>query len=348
MADNKIDLQQATQNIELKIVQDNIRLLQQYTRATDENTKNEIKKQMHKLVQGLLERNYTPEDLITRLEKAIKLNKFRPHNLSLFLLAKSNDLDNISGDFDTFDPELAKLSKDTEKNGSEIRKKFNAATVNRFDLSKQFVQDWIGRLIEHSDLMKEVRTAVGYNKIPAYNNLFQALAKDFCNKYDIPEKSVDVKVVKTWATSDIKPIASAEETAAFVKDAWSINMPPQTTIAERNAILEKLKNSPQSLPNASVKKMVRVNFSLAEEMAQKFRTNLFVIMMANFAHEMNHVLDSLKPREGALGPQVKLIDQKTYVDMHKDKSEYYQSATELSSYEITQEMIEQLKSLNRY
>jgi len=66
-------------------------------------------------------------------------------------------------------------------------------------------------------------------------------------------------------------------------------------------------------------------------------------MIGIFAHEMHHALDYQKPRQGALGPQIYEIDQKTYVRPAQDEKAYHDSATEKSSYTIQNELYEQLK-----
>lgn len=348
MIDIKNKFQAAKRDIELEIVRNNIDLLRQYIDAQDDNARNKIQEQMHALTRGLLSKGYTPEDLITRLEKAIKLNEYRPKNLSLFLLAKSDDLDYIGGEFNTFNPNLSKLSKNIEKNAAEIRNEFNVATINRVDLAQQFTQDWIRRLTQHKGLTNKVRNANSRNeKITAYDELFRALGKDFCDEYDIPQKVVDIKVVENWDKSDIKPSSAAEETPAYVTDGWGIEIPNNVSKEEHSKIIAEFTKSPKTYPGAFKKKLVRINFDITNNDAQKHEFEPFVIMCANFGHEMNHVLDALKPREGALGPQVQPLDKQTYVGMEKDKTEYHKSATELASYEVTYEMVKQLKDLWR-
>lgn len=333
--------QSAKYNVELEIVKDNINLLQQYAKATDDKTRADIHKQMHALVQGLLKKGYSPNDLIERLNKAIKLNEYRPKNQSLFLLAKSDDLDYIGGEYDTFNPSLSKLAKDINKNEDAIRDSFDHLTVNRFDLVKQFTKDWIRRLDQHKDLIEKVRKAPDQEKMEVYEELLKALAKDFCKEYDIPEDMVRIRVVENWAKAGIK---KTDKTLASTDDAWNIVLPPDTPQEKRDKLISEIAKDPYNHPEAKKLKIVSMNFELMQKDAQKNNIDLFVYIMESFAHEMGHVLDILKPREGALGPQVQMIDKKTYTDINADKKRYYQSATELSSYEISLQMMNELKN----
>ena len=75
------------------------------------------------------------------------------------------------------------------------------------------------------------------------------------------------------------------------------------------------------------------------------REDLFNVLVSVFAHEMHHALDFLQPRQGALGPQIERIDDKIYVEHKDDEKAYSESATEISSYEIEHELLNQLKNM---
>ncbi len=346
MSETKTDkFQTSKRNVELEIVQKDIELLRKYVQAKGDNKRKKIHEQMHAKIQILLNMGYTPDYLIPRLEKAIKLDKFRPKNTSLGLLSVNEDLDYINGEFDTFDRKLGKLGKDIDKNAGQIRNRFNAVTENRDILSEQFAQDWIRRLGQHKDLVDKVSNANSKTeKIAAYNELFCVLVKDFCQEYNIPEESVYVEVVENW---EKRNISSSEEIPAFVEDAHGITYPGGLSAEEKKSILEEFKKSPKTYPGAYEKKLVWVNFDSTNKNAKNTNIPTFVLMLVHFAHEMSHVLDRLKPREGALGPQTRILDAKTYVSQSKNEAEYHKSATELAAYHVTGAMARYLKDFWR-
>lgn len=339
----KQKLENATRNIEIEIAQQEINLLRQYIQAPDAATQEKIKAQMHPMTRGTINKLISPQELVTRLEAAIKQNEYRPRNMSLFQLAISKDLDYIHGEFNTFDHKLSQMSKDKTK-VAEIRKQFNADTGNRFDLAKQFAYDWIRRMGQHPELADAARSADADTEVIAYNALLNAMTTDFCKEYNLAPKSIDVAVVKNWDQSDIVPPASSQ-TGAFMKSRYVLEVPDEISVGEIEKIVKEFKKSPKTYPGAIEQKAIRLNLKFAKENQTKTGIKVFDRIIAIFAHEMNHALDDLKPREGASGPQVHKIDKEIYTEFQQDRDEYHRSATERTSYAIEHEITEQLKNM---
>ena len=332
------------QNIEIQNAQQAIYLLKSYATAKTQEEKDELLKQLYD-VDGFAywyvkEHGYEPLDLAQKIEKAIKLNKYRPKNLAIAELAVSTDLDYIGGDFDTFDSRINKMFKKKES-PEKIRNYFKAATANIYVLAKQFSNDWIRRLNDHKDLADAARNADENTAVDAYNKLFEALTKDFCQKYNC---YINSKVITDWATSDVKPKDGWDNTLGYQKPAHGLDLPKNISKEDKSKLIEEFSKDPDKHPGSRRESYVRINITNTRKKHPE-PTDFFYTMISVFAHEMHHALDYQKPREGALGPQIEYIDAKTYTRPTENIKSYHKSATEISSHEIQYELFEQLKNM---
>ena len=332
------------QNIEIQIAKQTIELLKQYASEKTQTQKDALLKQLRITNLGayilITKQNYNPSDLVIRIEKAIKLNQYRPRNMSITQLAVSKDLDYIAGDYDTFDRKLNKLVKD-KADPDKIRERFIGGTANIYVLAKQFSADWIERLNNHKNLVNAARVANVDNAVTAYNELFNVLTSDFCQEYDC---RIDSKVITDWATSDIKPHDGWERAKGYHKPAYGLNLPQNTPADEKAKILEEFRKNPAEYPKTKRVSFVRINITnIRKEHPEP--TDFFYTMISLFAHEMHHALDYIHPRQGALGPQIERIDAQTYTNPTENEERYYAAASEISSYEIQHELFNQLKNM---
>ena len=319
MVEKKQTFDNAKRNIEIEIVRDNIELLKKYKVAKTEEEKNQIMSEMDDygaaLLRGLLrDKKFTIDEFITRLHKAIELDSYRPRNLSLFEFALSKDLYDIGGEFDTFSDSLSKAHKEGESEDA-IRHMYNSLTVNRFTLAKQFVHDWIRRLNANRDLVEVARNAKPDEEIDAYNKLFSKLARDFCDEYNFPRSVFNVKVVKDWVSSDVRP--GDENANGCCIESVVLDLPKNLSDEEKAKIRQEFLKSPQNHPMARNGALVRINIGNIKK-NYKDKNDFFYEMMNTFTHEMHHGLDNVAPSLGALGPQVFRSDKKTYVLSNKD------------------------------
>ena len=318
-------------NIEIESAKQAIKLLKQYVSANTAAQKAEILDRLHdeNLTVYLLitKSGYEPEILISKMEKALDLDKYRPKNLSIPLLAISPDLDFIGGEFDTFDYGLHKMFKDKES-PENIRQKFRAATVNVYLLAEQFTADWIRRLKKHSDLVIAARDANDKNAIDAYNKLFEALTDDFSKEYD--NIKIHSQGVPDWEHSDIQPKPELWDSISGMH-SFVTALVLDTDMPEVEQ--QRLKEDYEKNPENHKWSLVRINITNARKL-NKVPKDFFIEMIGLFVHEIHHVLDAQRPRMGALGPQVAEIDRNIYVSPAKGEKEYRDSATEISSYAI--------------
>ena len=331
-------------NIEIKSALQTIELLKQYSFATTQDEKDKLLKQMDD-IDGFANRLLTifsPDELIEKITKAISLDQYRPKNLPITLFAVNKDLNYINGEFDTFNRELSQMFKNNE-NPEKIRDKFKTGTVNVYMLAKQFSADWIRRLNNHKDLVDSARNANKQNIIDAYNKLFDALTKDFCKEYDC---HIDSRVITDWENSDVKPNGGYDITDGFHKQTFSVAYPQNISETEKKELVNEFLKDPEKHPNAYKSSVVRVNITNVKK-HHPDKNDFFYSMVSVLAHEIHHVLDYQKPRQGALGPQIQYIDHATYVPAHINDKAYHESATEISSYEIDHELFNQLKK-SRY
>ena len=324
-------------NIEVQIAAHQIKLLKQYAK----NPTQRALQQMHPMVRAILSRKtYSPETLAMRIAAAIKLDNYRPRNMSLFQLAISNDLNHISGKFNTFDSKLSRMAQ-SQKNLNKILDRFDSATINRIDLAKQFANDWIRRINQHPDLALAAQKSRGKNAIDAYNNLFNALRDDFCREYKLDPESVLIEVIDGWDNSVIRP-EDTSEVNGFTNSGYILEFPKDTSSGEIDKLYQEFLKSPETHPMAKQQHWVIID--LYNCRANRGHTTVFNQMMTTFAHEMHHALDNLLPRAGALGPQVRKIDKETYHTAAKNINSYHKSATERSSYAIGDELMKRLKN----
>jgi len=328
-----------TEDQEIQIAKHTINLLKELASVQTQEQKDALLMQLsivnlwaHK---ALTQKHFDPLDLAKRIEKAIELDKYRPKNMNLVQLAISEDLDYIGGDFDTFDRKLNKMFKDNA-DPDKIRDRFKAGTANIYTLAKQFSADWIQRLKNHKDLVDVARKADTEKMLDAYNNLFRALSQDFCTEYNCV---IDAKLVQDWATSDERP--KDLTLSGFHSPRRFLELTNDMSDAEKQKKKEEFLKDPNNHPDSKKMSIVRINLGNIVNITDP--KDLFATLISTFAHEMHHALDYQNARQGALGPQISLIDAKTYVPHEKDKQAYFSSASEISSYEIEHELLNQLK-----
>lgn len=331
------------ENIEIKNALQTMELLKQYDNAKNEDTKNSFLSQLRDVNSVaytlLTEHSFTPAQMITGLEKAIKLNKFRPKNISLTQLAVSKDVDYINGEFDTFDRKLSQMVKNKEA-PTKIRKRFIAGTANIYLLRKQFAYEWIQMLIKHKKLVVAARKANPDTAFDAYNKLLQLLNQDFCKKYDC---HINFKIVTDWAQSDVKPRkAGWAKTNGYQQSGYGLHLKNKMSMMKAHKMLDEFHKHPSTCPGAYRKAAVRINITNVKK-SHPDKIDFFFTMLKIFVHETHHALDYIHPRKGALGPQIERIDASIYVHPEENIDEYYNSATEISSYTIENTVYKQLQ-----
>lgn len=315
-------------NIEIQDAQQQIKLLTKYIHTNSSIQKRFIFKQFNDIVQHVLNKKIIePTTLIKQIETAIDKDKYRPRNLPICMLALyTQDLENIHGDFDTFDNRFVKMQHNhISKN--KIRQSFNSTILNRKSLSRQFAHDWTRYIARHEQLAKTTKNANNSMSILLYNKLFKKLADDFCTEHNIPTNNIDIQVVENWYYSDLRHHG--------------------TELEKKKVLGITLFNNKSDITNKYDKIQVILSFNGILKTSRKEHIKLFDYMLSALAHEMNHILDEIQPRHGCVGPQVMTLDNKTYAGGHTDKQAYFQSATEISSFAIQDEIIKQLKQYCR-
>lgn len=332
-------------NIEIQSAKKAIVLLKKIASAKTQDKRNTLLEELQSVYMWayklLKRKNYDPRDLATKMERALELDQYRPKNMAIAQLATSKDLEYINGEFDTFDPELQKMFKNNEK-PDKIREAFRGGTANIYVLAKQFSADWIDRLNNHKDLVDAARDADDEHAVDAYDKLFYALTQDFCKEHNC---HIISKVITDWATSDEKPEKKGwNYISGYHVAAHGISLPNNLPESEKNKIIAEAKKHPLEHPDSHPLSLVYMNINVARK-AHPDQTDFFYYMISAFAHEMHHALDYQQSRQGALGPQIAIIDNRIYVPPTKSQKKYGQSATEISSYEIQYELYNQLKNI---
>ena len=342
MKDKSIIFNKSRSNIEIQIVRDNIKLLEQYKKAKTKQEQSDIKSQFHPMCKKMLEiHDFTVDEYISRLKKAISLDKYRPRNLSIFQMAASQDLDFIKGAFNSFSKKLAKNIKNRVPE-EEIREAFYYLTLNRFDLSEQIAYDWIQRLNKNKKLVNAARKAEKNYEKQAYQKLFNALTADFCSDYGLGPDRISVKIIDDWKKSDIKPKCQDSREKGYQTVGYRLEIPQGLSDKEIQKIKHEFMKSPSTYPCSKPVSFIRLHFNNIKN-SKNLSNNFFYNMITILAHELNHSIDSLKPELGAVGPQLIQQDKITYKEPSENFEAYKQSATELSSYTIEHTLLKQLQ-----
>ena len=289
---------------------------------------------------------FSPDELITRITKAVSLNRHRPKNMPIVSLALSDDLYDVHGDFSTFDLELSKMDR-TQENPDKMREHFKQGIKNLDIMTKQFTYDWIQRLNKHKDLVQAARTAKGKKEIEAYNNLFQALVEDFVKEYN--DVHIDVKMTKNYKScvKELKSmnikITSSEQCNGTHLHRYNFFKPLTASQEKKLKAIKNFEKRPDLLPKFTRESIIRIIFDNIKTTVQP--EYLFYKIISIFVHEMHHALDLQRPNDGALGPQIYQADNEIYTSYNTDVQKYLSSATEISSYAIENELYKQLKSI---
>ena len=307
MTDKTKTFRSATNNLEIKVAIQQVRLLKQYMAAKTEAQKNKLAEKFVFEIPIMLKK-FPPEILIERLEKAIALDKYRPRNLSVYTFANLRDLDYIDGEFSTFDSDL----RDMLKNGEDTIKIKEYATklsYNRRNVAKQYAADII-KILNQNPKLKNAAIASGAtgDKEP-WHALLQRITDRLRTMMGI-ETNATVRVVDSW-----------DELPTYFPR-------PQAGDITYGQFVEYYKNQDAS----KMYYEIQINRGLLSKLS---RGDLFPHVIATFAHEFGHVVDHDAPNKGALGEQKAKVSEKLYkpIDVNQEHL-YYINPTEASSYEI--------------
>ena len=330
------------QNIEIQNARQTVDLLKLYSVAKKQEEQDALLEQIHSVNYWayvlLTKYDYDAVDLADKINQAIKLDAFRPKNMSVVQMAISHDLEYINGDFNTFDQKLSQMEK-TNQAPEKIRDRLKCGLGNIHILSEQFSVDWIQRLKKHPKLVNAARNANKDTAVDAYNKLFAALTQDFCQEYNC---LIESQVVTAWTAPDGTPDTKSER-HGYHQEAYSLSLSDKLSQTERDKIIADFSKNPTKTPGARRKSFIKINITKAHQDIPD-STDFFYHMISLFAHEMHHALDYQNPRAGALGPQINNIDKKHYKNSSQDTKAYYESVTEISSYEIQRQLFNQLKN----
>ena len=327
--------------IEYQTISKTIKLLQDYMTAQTQAQKDEILERLkfnQIAYNQITHKKMDPSELITKLEKALTVIKYKPKNMPITHLATDTDLEYIGGQFNTFDSKLSKMFKNKEK-PENIKQEFINATANIHTLAKGFSADWVRRLKKHPDLVTATKNADESNAIAAYGKLFEALATDFSKEYE--NIQIYPQVITDWAKSEYRPNQEAWDiTDGMHHMAYGLLLDTEMSAEEQEKLRENYNKNPYDF------KLSFVIINITNIRKKSAPNDFFYQMVCMFAHEIHHVLDAQLPREGALGPQIELIDRKTYTPPEQSQKQYRASATERSSNAIQTELFKQLKQMN--
>ena len=334
-------------NLEINSALQTIELLKQYKAAKNQTEKDSILKQMDD-IDGFANRllaKLSPDELITKITKAISLDQYRPKNLPITLFAVNKDLNYVKGEFDTFDKELSQMFKNNEDH-KKIRDKFQSGTKNLCMLATQFTADWIKRFKNHKDLLELARNSTIDTAQNMYRKLFNALVEDFSKEYNC---KIQLDVVRDWnelpdmLKAQKKGITSNAITTGLHIECTGYVTNSNMSEEEKNKIREEYEKNlaKNNLDNYKIS-LIYINIEALRQLHPD-PTDFFYYALADFVHEMHHALDYQNTRQGALGAQIEHIDRIIYTDISENFKDSRASATERSSYKIAETLMKELK-----
>lgn len=308
------------QNLEITNAKEQVLLLKKYKLEKNKEIKEKIYNELSFEVKLLL-KNFKPEYIIKKLEKAIQLDDFRPRNLSIYTFAMDPDLNYVNGEFSTFDEFLSAMIRNNE-NPNKVRKYAAKEIYNRINVAKQYANDINKILDEYPAQKKQALNSYIIENTNAYTNLLQTISDKLCEDLKIVDRPI-IKVIDFWDELP-KYFPKLNNTETLYGIHFSYKIPGETKYHTEIYIARQM---------------------LYNYIDKKTKKELFKEIISTFAHEFGHAVDNLQANKGALGNQKANIGKKIYVQASADKEkQYHTNPTEVSSETIYNEV---LKSLDR-
>lgn len=287
-------------NMDINDVQGMISMLRQFSRVSEqlrqipgvdaEQILNAHKQQLPEPVRSMVD-IWGLDSLIMRCEHAVKIDKFRPRNLSLIDMAARPDLYNIVGDFSTFDRNLSK--KNLQNMTVNHVKEYMNNNIPTSQTCATEVANAVLAVLNKNSL--EQKNLILDSNLLTYSLFFQKIADDMMKELNLPGDAPWISFVESW---DFLPDAPKELMA------MSGGGDNPYIIMNLNRLREKYSGGPDTL-------------------FQDVFT--FFGVCASFAHEFTHFIDRQYPNRGALGAQKENLSRVIY---DKNSSEYKKNPNE--------------------
>ena len=282
-------------NFELKFAKHWLDELEQYIPNPTDDAYQQLSDDMKSFVQ-----NQNPMLQWLRLKIAIELDKYRPRNMPILDFANNPDLAYTGGQFDTFNPTLAKLMK--AKKFDDARNMLGKNMPNMSTLSAINALNWIKRLQKYPDQIQAAKNASPENEFTAYQELLWTITDDFVNFYNLRNDiGTPILYADLYPDCDDKPLTRG---------------------------ICKIRHTNDNMPHVHVD----IYLKNIKNLAKKYNDTVFNTFIITLAHELSHALDNLQPSKTALGAQIMYYDNKTYKPA--PTSEYLKSATEINAFHL--------------
>ena len=273
----------------------------------------------------------TPKTIDNKIKEAYESHA--PANITLQQFSKMVEQDpsmlDSSGQFSTFDPELAKAAKSGQHH--KVVDIFKQATTNLSKTARQMSDYWLNLLKLNKSFVNTARNATPEKAIVAYEVLFNLLSIAFCEDNNC---NIEVHVITSWDDINVNHENDDYRDGTHIS-AFALNVPENISDTQRQQIIAEVRENPDGHPYAKKISFVYVNIN---NIRKNFPddSDFFYEMISVFVHEMQHALDYQHPNRGALGAQVEYIERKLGI-------EYLESPAEKSAYSVENLVIERLK-----
>lgn len=282
-------------NLAAEIARSNIKYLKQIINTTDEMEREALAPYLSPEI-WVMANSSSPQEMIKKLELAIKLDKYRPRDLFIEMFAIHTDLEYVGGEFSTYNPHLAKMMRDTVAPQQILDEILMDIHTSCLQVAEQYALDWQYVIRKNQIMMMHAKKQGKTGNKDAMELFLDSITQDMLALYGIPGNLLAVKVVDSWNQVPKHMRNNLDKQAYAILTTFK-----GTSYAEIHIHRQRIYNNSRE-------------------------TDKFCRVISALAHEFGHYIDEIKPNRGALG------EQKAYLgNLFDDVADYEDKPTEESS-----------------
>ena len=282
-------------NLAAEIARSNIKYLKQIINTTDEMEREALAPCLSPEI-WVMANSSSPQEMIKKLELAIKLDKYRPRDLFIEMFAIHADLEYVGGGFSTYNPHLAKMMRNTVAPQQILDEILMEIHTSCLQVAEQYALDWQYVIRKNQIMMMHAKKQGKTGNKDAMELFLDSITQDMLALYGIPGNLLAVKVVDSWNQVPKHMRNNLDKQAYAILTTFK-----GTSYAEIHIHRQRIYNNSRE-------------------------TDKFCRIISALAHEFGHYIDEIKPNRGALG------EQKAYLgNLFDDVADYEDKPTEESS-----------------
>ncbi|MBR5574962.1 MAG: hypothetical protein IKV93_00255 [Alphaproteobacteria bacterium] len=282
-------------NLAAEIARSNIKYLKQIINTTDERGREALAPCLSPEI-WVMANSSSPQEVIKKLELAIKLDKYRPRDLFIEMFAIHTDLEYVGGEFSTYNPHLAKMMRNMVAPQQILDEILMDIHTSCLQVAEQYALDWQYVIRKNQIMMMHAKKQGKTGNKDAMELFLDSITQDMLALYGIPGNLLAVKVVDSWNQVPKHMRNNLDKQAYAILTTFK-----GTSYAEIHIHRQRIYNNSRE-------------------------TDKFCRVISALAHEFGHYIDEIQPNHGALG------EQKAYLgNLFDDVADYEDKPTEESS-----------------